>query len=28
LPPEFPFQDVICLKEHKKIFEKLFKETE
>jgi hypothetical protein len=25
LPPRFPFEDAVCLKEHKKLFENLFK---
>lgn len=25
LPPRFPFQDAVCLKEHKELFENLFK---
>ena len=25
LPPHFPFEDVVCLKEHKDLFENLFK---
>ncbi len=24
LPPHFPFQDAMCLKEHKELFENLF----
>lgn len=25
LPPRFPFEDAVCLKEHKELFENLFK---
>ncbi len=25
LPPRFPFEDAVCLKENKKLFESLFK---
>ena len=25
LPPRFPFEDAVCLKEHKGLFENLFK---
>lgn len=26
LPPSFPFKDAVCLKEHKELFENLFRE--